>query len=112
LEHLRWRYAFEPLHYRAVEVRGGWCIFRVRRRGPSTEIAICEWLSTEPDRRALGRLVRALGDYAVGMGLTARGHGTIPLPGRGPRLVWRPLARPAVPQLSDLSLHLGDLELF
>lgn len=112
LEFLRWRYGFEPLHYRAVEVRGGWCIFRVRRRGPSTEVAVCDWLSPEPDRRALGKLVRACGDYAVGIGLTPGHHATLPLPGRGPRLTWRPLARPGVPRLSDLALGLGDLELF
>jgi hypothetical protein len=113
LEHLRWRYSFEPLHYRALEVRGGWCIFRVRRRGPSTEVAVCEWLSPEPDRGALRRLVRAVGgDYAVGIGLSTARHGALPLPGRGPGVVWRPLARPGVPVLGDLSFRLGDLELF
>ncbi|HYT39918.1 MAG TPA: GNAT family N-acetyltransferase, partial [Acidimicrobiia bacterium] len=53
-DYLRWRYAFEPLHYRALEVRGGLAVFRVRRRGPSREVALCEWLAPGPDRRALG----------------------------------------------------------
>jgi GNAT superfamily N-acetyltransferase len=112
LAFLRWRYSFEPLHYRAVEVRGGWCIFRVRRRGPSTEVAVCEWLSAEPDRRALHRIVRACGDYAVGLGLSLRGQAALPLPRRGPRVTWRPLARPGVPTLGELAFGLGDLELF
>jgi GNAT superfamily N-acetyltransferase len=113
LPYLRWRYSFEPLHYRAVEVQGGWCIFRVRRRGPSTEVAVCEWLSPEADRGALRRIVRAVGgDYAVGIGLSFARHGAVPLPRRGPGVVWRPLARPSVPSLDELSFHLGDLELF
>jgi GNAT superfamily N-acetyltransferase len=110
--YLRWRYSFEPLHYRAVEVRGGWCIFRVRRRGPSTEVAVCEWLSPDPDRRALRRLVASCGDYAVAIGLSFGRQRTLPLPGRGPIVTWRPLARPDVPALADLALGLGDLELF
>jgi len=109
---LRWRYSFDPLGYRIVEVRGGWCIFRVRRRGPSTEVALCEWLSAEPDPRAVRRLVRACGDYAVGIGLSTRAHGALPLRGRGPIVTWRPLSRPGVPSLADLRFVLGDLELF
>jgi predicted N-acetyltransferase YhbS len=110
-EYLRWRYGFEPLHYRALEVRGGLAIFRVRRRGPSREVALCEWLAPGVDRRALRRLVRTAGDYVVACGLGA-GHGLVPLPHRGPLLVWRPLTRQGVPNLGDLKLGLGDLELF
>jgi GNAT superfamily N-acetyltransferase len=110
-EFLRWRYSFEPLHYRAVEVRGGLCIIRVRRRGASTEVAVCEWLSPRPDPRALLRLVRRTGDYAVGIGLSVR-HGAVPAPRQGPIVTWRPLARPEVPPLADVRFGLGDLELF
>jgi GNAT superfamily N-acetyltransferase len=113
IELLRWRYSFEPLAYRAAEVRGGWCVFRLRRRGPSLEVAVCEWLSDEADRRALHRIVRAAGaDYAVGLGLSTRRQGVLPIPGRGPRVTWRPLAHPGVPPLQDLALGQGDLELF
>ncbi len=110
-EYLRWRYGFEPLHYRAAEVQGGLAIFRVRRRGPSREVALCEWLASGPDRRALRRLVGAAGDYAVACGLGA-GHGLVPLPRLGPVVTWRPLARPGVPRLGELTFGLGDLELF
>jgi hypothetical protein len=109
--YLRWRYGFEPLQYRALEVRGGLGIFRVRRRGPSREVALCEWLAPGPDRRALHRLVAAAGDYVVACGLSAA-HGLVPLPRQGPIVTWRPLARPASPELGDLALRLGDLELF
>ena len=109
--YLRWRYGFEALHYRALEVRGGLAIFRVRRRGPSREIALCEWLSPDPDRKAMRRLVRAAGDYVVACRLGV-GHGLVPLPDLGPVVTWRPLARSAVPALGDLAFDLGDLELF
>ncbi len=113
IEVLRWRYGFEPLAYRAIEVRGGWCIFRVRRRGPSIEVAVCEWLSDRADPRALRRIVRACrADYAVGLGLSARRHGIVPIPRRGPHVTWRPLAHPGLPRPQDLALGLGDLELF
>jgi GNAT superfamily N-acetyltransferase len=110
-EYFRWRYGFELLHYRVIEVRGGLAVFRVRRRGPSREVALCEWLAPGPDRRALRRLVQAAGDYVIACNLGAA-HGLVPLPGLGPALTWRPLARPGVPALGDLTLRLGDLELF
>jgi predicted N-acetyltransferase YhbS len=110
-EYLAWRYAFEPLHYRAVEAGGGLAVFRVRRRGPAREVAVVEWLAPRPDRRALAKLVKAAGDYAVGIGL-GPAHGLLPLPRQGPIVTWRPLARDAVPALTDLSFSLGDLELF
>ena len=111
LPYLAWRYRFEPLHYRVVEAGGGLVVFRVRRRGPAREVAVVEWLAPRPDRAALAKLVRAAGDYAVGVGLGPR-HGLLPLRRRGPIVTWRPLARPSVPLLRDLSLTLGDLELF
>jgi predicted N-acetyltransferase YhbS len=109
--YLRWRYGFQPLQYRALEVRGGLAIFRVRRRGPSREVALCEWLAPGPDRRALRRLVHAAGDYAVACGLGVA-HGLVPLPRLGPVVTWRPLARPGVADLRELAFGLGDLELF
>ena len=110
-QYLRWRYGFHPLHYRAFEVRDGLAVFRVRRRGPSREIALCEWLAPDPDRRALARLVQAAGDYVVACGLDVA-HGLLPLPRQGPVMTWRPLSRATVPVLGDLALGLGDLELF
>ena len=111
LEYLHWRYGFEPLQYRAFEVQKGLVIFRVRRRGPSREVALCEWLAPGPDRRALRRLLDAAGDYLVACGLGVS-HGLVPIPRLGPVVTWRPLVRPGVVELGDLDLRLGDLELF
>jgi GNAT superfamily N-acetyltransferase len=109
---LRWRYGFEPLGYRVVEVRGGLCVFRVRRRGGAREVSICDWLSPEPDPRGVHRLVRRCGDVGIGIGLGLRRHAALPVPGQGPIVTWRPLADAAVPALADLRFCLGDLELF
>jgi GNAT superfamily N-acetyltransferase len=113
LEHLRWRYGFGPLHYRAIEVRGGICIFRVRRRGASRELAVCGWLSTQPDPAALRGVLRSTrADYAVGIGPALRGLGVVRVPRQGPIVTWRPLADPSTPPLAALQLTLSDLELF
>ena len=62
VEHLRWRYRFEPLAYRAVVAPGGvadgLAVFRVRDRGAATEAVLCEVLVPDGDRRLGGRLVR------------------------------------------------------
>lgn len=110
-EHLAWRYGFEPLHYRVIEVRGGHAVFRVRQRGPLREVAIVDWLSDQPDLAAVFRLVRACGDYAVAIGLGPR-HGFVPMPRQGPIVTWRTLANPVVPAFGDVGFALGDLELF
>ena len=110
-QYLRWRYGFDALHYRALDVTGGLVIFRVRQRGASREVAICEWLAPRPDRGALRRLVAAAGDYAVAAGVSLA-HGLVPLPRQGPVVTWRALATQDVPALGDLGFSLGDLELF
>jgi len=118
--HLRWRYRFEPLHYRAVCVDDdqarGVCIFRVRQRGAATEATICELLVRDPkDLRTLTRRVaRVTGaDYLIASGprlpLLA---GFVPLPRQGPILTWRHLAQANQPTLGDWALSLGDIELF
>ena len=111
-EYLRWRYGFEPLGYRVIEVRGGRCIFRVRLRGGHREVSICDWLSPAADPRAVRRLVRQCGDVGIGVGLGLRRHGALPVPRQGTILTWRSLADARLPALSDLDLALGDLELF
>jgi GNAT superfamily N-acetyltransferase len=111
-DYLAWRYGFEPLRYRAVEVRDGHAIFRVRNRGSLREVAFVEWLSPSVDPRAVRRVVRDAGaDYAVAIGSSVR-HGFLPVPRQGPVVTWRPLARSEVPELRDLDVALGDLELF
>jgi len=121
--YLRWRYGFAPLSYRAItlrdDVRRGVAIFRLRRRGPALECALCEILlpARAPDvRRALVRsVVRACGaDYVIRLGGSAVDRdGFARAPKQGPVLTWRPLRAGAIGRrLDDWALTLGDVELF
>jgi GNAT superfamily N-acetyltransferase len=122
---LRWRYTgFPELRYRAVlagpNVEDGVALFRLRRRGPACEAAVCEVLAPEDDRRVRARLLAAVAtaagaDHAVA--LAADGSGLrsryFPLPGQGPILTWRPLrSREAPTDPRSWRLSLGDVELF
>jgi GNAT superfamily N-acetyltransferase len=117
-EYLRWRYAFEPLCYRAVVIRGdaarGLAIFRVRKRGTAREAALCELLVPEADagtgRRLVREATRTVGaDYLLS---TARPRdGCVPLPRLGPILTCRPLRDSAQLGRRDWNLTLGDVEL-
>lgn len=119
---VHWRYRFEPLRYRVLQLgtdlTEGAAVFRVRRRGPSLEVAVCdEWPGTA-GRAALARAVAGLcrevgADYVlrVGRGPLGRG-GFVRLPGAGPVLTWRSVRRPGTPAMADLDLVLGDVELF
>jgi GNAT superfamily N-acetyltransferase len=114
IEYLRWRYGFEPLAYRAMVAPDGVVIFRLRRRGPALEAAVCEELVPSS---ALGGLLRAVlratgADHAVRLGGGRRVGGFVPLPGQGPILLWRGVAADAVmPDSSSWRLTLGDVEL-
>jgi GNAT superfamily N-acetyltransferase len=121
VEYLRWRYGFAPLAYRAVVapngVADGIVIFRLRRRGPALEAAVCEELAPPS---TVGRLLRAVlrasgADHAVRLGGPDRVRaGFVPVPGQGPTLVWRDVTgtTPAMPEPSRWRLALGDVELF
>ncbi|MGH9119721.1 MAG: GNAT family N-acetyltransferase [Acidimicrobiales bacterium] len=122
VEYLRWRYGFGPLAYRAVVAPGGVAdgvvIFRLRRRGPALEAAVCEELAPPA---TVGRLLRAVlrasgADHAVRLGGPDRVRaGFVPLPGQGPTLVWRDVtgtAAAARPEPAQWRLALGDVELF
>ena len=116
---LRWRYGFPALHYRAVtagaSIEDGLVLYRLRRRGPAVEAAVCDLLVPGGDdrttRRLLGAVVRSSGaDYAVRLA----GHGPrstwLPVPGQGPTFVWRHVNETTPPARWDLAL--GDIELF
>jgi len=120
VEYLQWRYSFEPLRYRALplgdRLEDGLVVFRVRRRGTATELTVCDVL-TPPGasaRRAIGYLLRRSGaDYAIRCsGLGSLRDGFLPANRLGPILTWRPVNRPDIPTIADLSLTLGDVELF
>jgi GNAT superfamily N-acetyltransferase len=124
VEYLRWRYGFEPLRYRALvvddEPRRGLAIFRVRRRGDATELALCEVLCPAGKTRAERALVRMVAadcdaDYVIRLGgKRVDGAGYLRLPRQGPILTWRGVTATnnAPPALGDWRLQLGDIELF
>lgn len=116
--YLRWRTEFGPLAYRVLLVdhrdpsQGG-VIFRVRQRGEGLEAVIAELLvpSTWAGMSLVRRVVTRTGaDYAIAL-RTGAAAGLLPLPGQGPLLTARPLAR-GVPSAGEWSLTMGDIELF
>ena len=122
-EHLRWRYGFAPLEYRAVtvsqQVTDGVALFRLRRRGAALECALCDVIVPAGDRSAARALLRSVvrtsgADYVIRLGgRPIDRSGFIRLPGQGPILTWRPLGKggPGA-ALDDWSLRLGDIEMF
>ena len=118
--YLRWRYRFGPLHYRAMlmgdHLTDGVVVFRVRRRGSAREATICEVLAPRgrSPRSAIRRILGETGaDYALRTGgIATVTDGFLPAPTLGPVLMWKPIRSLAVPTLDELSLSLGDVELF
>ncbi len=62
-------------------------------------------------RRGLRNLLKRTGadKMLVAPGSVSAGVPSMPL---GPTLTWRPICRPGAPRIGDLSLTMGDLELF
>jgi GNAT superfamily N-acetyltransferase len=119
--YLQWRYRFDPLRYRAVlvgdSIEDGLVILRLRRRGPALECAVCEVLvpGRRSARRTMSQVARdSSADYLLRCSSVTAGlrDAFVPAPQLGPILTWRPLGRPSVPAMGDLSLTLGDVELF
>lgn len=118
--YLQWRYSFGPLRYRALPLGGdladGVIVFRVRGRGTATELTVCDVLAPPRQRvgRAIGYLLRNTGaDYAIRtVGRGSLRAGFAPAPNLGPILTWREVCREGTPEMSDLALTLGDVELF
>jgi hypothetical protein len=125
-DHLRWRYRFPQLRYRALTgpggIRDGVAIFRVRARGSATETVLCELLAPAGDRRRITSLVRAVanaagGDYLIASGVApasaALAARLVRVPRQGPILTWRDVNLSATcPPMADWHLSLGDVELF
>jgi len=120
-EFLRWRYGLATLGYRAIALdddpAAGVAIFRVRRRGDATEAGVSDVIvpngAAATRRHLLRQVARQTGaDYAIRVGRPLPRAGYVPFPRQGPILTWRRLADPApAPQLRDLDLSLGDVEL-
>jgi GNAT superfamily N-acetyltransferase len=120
--YLRWRYGHAPLGYRAIAADGdpasGVVVFRVRRRGTAIEVAVSDVLVPDGASDTEVQLLREVthstaADYAISLGTSSLRAGFVPVPRLGPILTWRPLADPSTPpQLRDLNVSLGDVELF
>lgn len=120
-EFLRWRYGFEPLRYRAIlagsEVRDGVAIVRVRNRGSSSELVVCDVLLPDDGPASLSKVVQSAlresgADYALRIGAPLLESGFVRLPGQGPILTWRDVCNPQQPPLGEWRLTMGDVELF
>jgi GNAT superfamily N-acetyltransferase len=109
--YLAWRYGHAPLHYRVVESGAAAMVFHLRRRGPATELAICDTFAPAPEGRALRRALRTAAratgaDYLLRLGTPGR----VGLPGVGPVLAVRTVVRPAPTGRRAWDLTLGDIE--
>ena len=119
-DYLRWRTGFEALRCRVAlvgpSVAEGFVVFRVRRRGPMRQLSVLHVVAPDDagPRRLLGSLMaETRADVALTSGDSMRpGLLMAPLPRNGPLLTWRPLAEQRVPELDDLTLDLGTIELF
>lgn len=114
--YLAWRYGHADLGYRAMlagaSVEDGLAFFRVRRRGQVLEAAVSDVLVPGNDRRLAARLVwrilRSSGaDVVVGVATPG-----LPVPNRGPVMVWRGLGWTDMPPKHAWRLSAADLELF
>ena len=106
--HLRWRYRFGPLRYRAVVARGGpaagVAVFRLRRRGAALEAAVCEVLAVGDPRPLIAEIARSTGaDYLIVAGDAVARARFVRVPNQGPILTWRGVQPDArCPDLADL----------
>jgi predicted N-acetyltransferase YhbS len=121
-EFFQWRYGRSPIGYRALlagsNLSDGVLLFRLRRRGDAVEAVILDVILPGRDRdRRRAKLLRRLlrggeADYALALG-PSHPRWWLPVPGRGPLLTWRPLARAgSMPELPRWDLRAGDIELF
>lgn len=114
-EFARWRFGFEPLHYRVLEHGDGAIVFRIRRRGPATELVQVASFGLSPLERdrAIRAAVKLTGaDHGIRIGAPNPRAQMLPLPGGGPIFTWRALNEHGMPPLSNWSLTMGDIELF
>jgi hypothetical protein len=119
--YLRWRYGFAPLHYRVVmrssSPEDGLAVFHLRRRGHAIEATVCDVLvppGAAHVERELMRKIAALtnADYLLRIDRRRWLRGFVPVPRAGPIVTFRGIAGRKVPALADLSLTMGDVELF
>ncbi|MEM8705238.1 MAG: GNAT family N-acetyltransferase [Actinomycetota bacterium] len=115
VEHLTWRYGFEPLHYRALQTDDAVAVIRLRRRGAAIEAVVADLSSpSAASTKRLYREIRRLGgvDYLLTLATPPYPAPRLPtIPGLGPHLTLRELASPP-PAVARFRFSLGDIELF
>ncbi len=106
---LRWRYSEGPIEYRGVRAGDGWLVFRLRARGPATELVITETIGS-PDEAALrATIAGVLSSSGVDHALAA-----VDTPGFfatervGPVLMTRDVGS----EPSPVQWSMGDIEVF
>jgi hypothetical protein len=97
-------------------VSDGIAIVRLRKRGTSRELVVCDVLLPEESDDVLGHVVRSAlrvsgADYALRIGGTAVDSRFFRLPRQGPILTWRDVRKVEQPRLSQWALSMGDVEL-
>ena len=114
-DHLRWRYGFEPLHYRVVQTDAAAAVVRVRRRGGATEAVVAEVVadSARATRDVFATVRRLPGvDHLLTLANPPFPAPPLaPIPGLGPHLTLRDLGTLA-PPVDGFRFSLGDIELF
>jgi hypothetical protein len=120
-EYLRWRYGFDQLRYRVVlhssSPEDGLAVFHLRRRGRAIEATVCDVMTpaTTPNvEHLLMKKVLDLtnADYLLRLDHRRWIRGFVPVPKNGPVLTFRSIDGRKIPTLQDLSLTMGDVELF
>lgn len=114
--YLAWRYGHEPLAYRALAPSGapgeGLVIFRLRRRGPTTEAVVADVLGrVESGQEAARELWHAGSDHFIALAATPGLPMALPVPRLGPLLTTRSLTSSAPTTVRAWHLSMGDIEL-
>ena len=95
----------------------GMAVFRLRRRGRAIEATMCDVFVPEgasgTEHRLMKDIARLTGaDYLLRIDNRRLIRRFVPLPKAGPILTARSVDGRQLPELDDLSLSMGDVELF
>jgi len=120
-QYLRWRYGLASLNYRVVmhssSAEDGLAVFHLRRRGRAVEGTICDVLVPVEAAGAEARLMTKIAsltdvDYLLRIDRRRVLRGFVPIPRIGPVLAFRSINGDTTPRMDELSLSMGDVELF
>lgn len=115
-----WRYGLTALHYRVVAapagIRGGFAVFRLRRRGRALEAVVADIVTPEAStaRALLGWIAREAGaDHMIRLDRPpVTRAGFVRVPRVGPVLTARAIGTDPPLHIRSWALTMGDIELF